>query len=51
MNNIFLINQANQQEQQVTPIIVGGNNRIGKSGTNSYENASKYAELTALMTV
>jgi len=51
-NNIFLINQANQQEQQqVTPIIVGGNNRIGKSGTNSYENASKYAELTALMTV
>ena len=50
-NNIFLINQANQQEQQVVPIIVGGNNRIGKSGTNSYENASKYAELTALMTV
>ena len=50
-NNIFLINQGGQQEQQVVPIIVGGNNRIGKSGTNSYENASKYAELTALMTV
>ena len=50
-NNIFLINQGGQQEQQ--PLIVKGGDIIisGKSGSNSYENASKYAELTALMTV
>ena len=50
-NNIFLIDQGGQQEQQ-PPIVKGGDIIIsGKSGSNSYENASKYAELTALMTV
>lgn len=49
-NNIFIINQGGSQEQP--PIIQGGEVIItGGSRSNSYDNATKYAEITALMTV
>ena len=50
-NNIFLINQGDQQEQP--PIIIQGNDTVVRreSGKNTFDNATKYAEITALMTV
>ena len=50
-NNIFLINQGNQQEQP--PIIIQGGDTVVTRGSrkNTFDNATKYAEITALMTV
>ena len=50
-NNIFLINQGNQEQQP--PIIQGGDTTVvlGGGRNNTFENATKYAEITALMTV
>ncbi len=50
-NNIFLINQDNSQEQP--PVIIQGGDTIVRSvsNKNTFDNATKYAEITALMTV
>ena len=50
-NNIFIINQDNSQEQP--PVIIQGGDTIVTSGSNknTFDNATKYAEITALMTV
>ena len=50
-NNIFLINQGDQQEKP--PIIIQGDDTVVTrgSGKNTFDNATKYAEITALMTV
>ena len=50
-NNIFLINQGDQQEQP--PIIIQGDDTVVTRGSrkNTFDNATKYAEITALMTV
>jgi len=50
-NNIFLINQSNQEQQP--PIIQGGNITVVSGGgrNNTFENATKYAEISSLMTV
>ena len=50
-NNIFIINQDNSQEQP--PVIIQGGDTIVRSvsNKNTFDNATKYAEITALMTV
>ena len=50
-NNIFLINQGNQEQQP--PIIQGGDTTVvlGGGRNNTFENATKYAEISSLMTV
>ena len=50
-NNIFIINQDNSQGQ--APVVIQGGDTIVTSGSNknTFDNATKYAEITALMTV
>ena len=50
-NNIFIINQGDSQGQ--APVVIQGGDTIVTSGSNknTFDNATKYAEITALMTV